>query len=63
MIYKKNAEFKFVKDFKDFEPLPEGQTFAFDGDEPLVAGKNECIIFPRPDVPVGGEVCLIGTFI
>ncbi len=60
MLYKKNENFKFVKDFKDFEPLPSGKAFAFDGDEPLIAGENECIIFPRPDVPIGGEVCLIG---
>ncbi|MES2216393.1 MAG: succinylglutamate desuccinylase/aspartoacylase family protein [Patescibacteria group bacterium] len=60
MLYKKNDNFRFVKDFKDFEPLPVGQPFAFDGDEPLSANPDECIIFPRPNVPVGGEVCLIG---
>jgi succinylglutamate desuccinylase len=62
MLYKKNEVFRFVKDFADFEPLSTGEIFAFDGEEPLVAGNNECIIFPRPDVPVGGEVCLIGLF-
>ncbi len=62
MLYKKNENLRFVKDFADFEPLPAGEVFAFDGDEALVAGKNECIIFPRPNVPVGGEVCLIGLF-
>jgi succinylglutamate desuccinylase len=62
MLYKKNESFRFVKDFADFEPLHAGEAFAFDGDEPLVAGKNECIIFPRPNVPVSGEVCLIGLF-
>jgi len=60
MLYKKNDAFRFVKDFKDFEPLPTNEPFAFDGDEPLIAGENECIFFPRPNVPVGGEVCLIG---
>lgn len=60
MLYKKNDAFRFVKDFKDFEPLPANEPFAFDGDEPLIAGENECIFFPRPNVPVGGEVCLIG---
>ena len=60
MLYKKNDKFGFVKDFKDFEPLPANEPFAFDGDELLIAGQNECIIFPRPNVPVGGEVCLIG---
>ena len=63
MYYKKNLEFKFVKDFKDFEVLPAGKPFAFDGEESLIAGENECIIFPRPNVPAGGEVCLIGSFI
>lgn len=60
MLYKKNEVFRFVKEFKDFESLPENEPFAFDGEEAYIAGKNECIIFPRPDVPVGGEVCLIG---
>ncbi len=60
MLYKKNEVFRFVKDFKDFESLPANEPFAFDGDEPLIAGENECIFFPRPNVPIGGEVCLIG---
>ena len=60
MLYKKNEAFRFVKDFKDFEPLPSNKPFAYDGDEPLIAGENECIFFPRPNVPIGGEVCLIG---
>lgn len=60
MLYKKNDVFRFVKDFKDFESLPANEPFAFDGNEPLIAGKNECIFFPRPNVPAGGEVCLIG---
>lgn len=60
MLYKKNENFRFIKEFMDFEPLPAGAIFAYDGDDALVAGENECIIFPRPNVPVGGEVCLIG---
>ena len=63
MLYKKTNDFRFVKDFKDFEPLPEGKPFAFDGDEALLAGKDECIIFPRPHVAIGGEVCVIGKLI
>ena len=60
MLYKKSDNFRFVKDFKDFESLLPNEPFAFDGEEPLIAGNNECIFFPRPNVPIGGEVCLIG---
>lgn len=59
IIYKKNEPFRFVKNFLDFEPLPVGQPFAFQGNEPEIAGENECILFPRPNEPVGGEVCII----
>lgn len=63
MVYKKTSKFKFIKEFKDFEKLPTNRVFAFDGDVRLKASKNECILFPRPNVKVGEEVCIIGEFV
>lgn len=62
MIHKKTESFKFVKNFKDFEKLPVDEVFALDGTASHVASDNEYIIFPRPDVAVGDEVCIIGSF-
>ncbi len=62
MVYKKTKDFKFIKDFVDFELLPTDKAFAIDGTEEYVASTNEAIIFPRPDVPINGEVCIIGEF-
>lgn len=63
MIIKKNKNFRFVKNFKDFEKLEYNKPFAYDGEAILKAGKNECIIFPRPKAEVGGEAGIIGKFL
>ena len=63
MLYKKTPQFKFTKEYKDFELLPTNKPFAVDGEIKYVASKNECILFPRPDVKVGEEVCVIGGFV
>lgn len=62
ILYKKTSGFRFTKEFKDFEILPVGKAFAIDGEVQHVAVKNECILFPRPTVKVGEEVCIIGEF-
>ncbi len=62
MIFKKTSAFRFVRNFKDFEKLPYGKIFATDGkDISYRAGKSEHIMFPRPQVKIGGEVCIIST--
>jgi succinylglutamate desuccinylase len=58
-LIKKTSRFKFVKDFKDFEKLPSGKIFAIDGMTQYRAAKNQCILFPRPGVDIGGEVCTL----
>jgi succinylglutamate desuccinylase len=63
IIYKKHNNFRFTKSFLDFERLPAGKPFAFNGNKPVIADKGECIIFPRPNVPIGGEVCVIAKII
>ncbi len=62
MLYKKTSQFKFTKEYKDFEILPNNKPFAVDGEEKYIASKNECILFPRPDVKVDEEVGIIGEF-
>ncbi len=62
VIYKRTEGFKFSKKFKDFEGLPTGEPFLFDGDVSRTAEEGECIIFPRPDVAIGGEAGIIGKF-
>ncbi len=59
IIYKKTKTFTFTKNYKDFESLEEGRVYATDGDVKYIASKNECILFPRPKVEIGGEVCII----
>jgi len=63
IFYKKTSKFKFTKEFKDFEKLPKNYVFAVDGNEEIKSFQNDCILFPRPNVKVGGEVCIIGEFI
>ncbi|MEK7570504.1 MAG: succinylglutamate desuccinylase/aspartoacylase family protein [Patescibacteria group bacterium] len=57
---KQSADFRFAKDFSDFEVLPANQPFAWDGEMTYRAKPNQRIIFPRPDTPIGGEVFILG---
>lgn len=63
IIYKKTENFRFVKTYKDFELLEDGKPFIVDGKKKYIAKSNECIIFPRSRVDIGGEVCIIGEFV
>ncbi|MES2213870.1 MAG: succinylglutamate desuccinylase/aspartoacylase family protein [Patescibacteria group bacterium] len=63
MLYKQTTKFRFVKEFKDFERLSGGRVFATDGALKLKASQGECMLFPRPGVKVGEEVCVIGEFL
>ncbi len=60
IIYKNSDNFKFAKKYKDFEKLIPNKPYIFDGDKIVKAKPGECIIFPRANVPTGGEVCVIG---
>ena len=62
MVHKQTAGFAFAKEFKDFESLPAGKAFATDGKTRHLAAKNQCILFPRPNVKIGEEVCIVGGF-
>lgn len=59
-VLKKSKDFKFTKPWKSFDRLASGEVFARDGDIEYIAKSNECIIFPRPDAPIGSEVFAIG---
>ncbi len=63
LIYKQSPDFRFTHDFLDFEVLPTDKPFISDGEINLVAQPGEVIMFPRPDVKVGEEVCIIGKFV
>jgi succinylglutamate desuccinylase len=62
MLYKKTAQFKLKKEYRDFEMLPINKPFAVDGEIKYIASENECILFPRPGVEVGGEVGIVAEF-
>jgi succinylglutamate desuccinylase len=63
IIYKKTEDFKFSQNFLDFETLPTDKPFIVDGSHEEIASVGEIIMFPRAEVPVGGEVCIIGELI
>ncbi len=57
-VYRKTQRVTFLKEFKNFEELAPGQVFAIDGEEKLIAGENEFILFPRSEAEK--EIALIG---
>lgn len=61
IIRKETEKFSFTKEFENFETLTEGSVFAHDDQKQYIAGKNECIIFPRPLTSIGAEACVIGS--
>ncbi len=63
ILYKQTENFVFTKNFVDFEALPTDQPFIIDGLHKEIATTGDIIMFPRADVPVGGEVCIIGELI
>ena len=62
LVKKQTESFTFSDNFYDFEVLPTDRPFIIDGEE-LFANPGEVIMFPRPDVAVGEEVCIVGEFI
>jgi succinylglutamate desuccinylase len=60
---KKTSDFSFSSKFRDFEILPNDKPFLLDGTTSVTANPQEAILFPRDDVPVGGEVCIVGEFL
>lgn len=63
VVLRKTDDFSFVKKFADFELLLEGKVFAQDGEHKYIAGKNECIIFPRLNCKIGEEIFIIGNML
>ena len=58
--HKKTNDLVFTKDYKDFALLEDGEIFAKDGESEHRAEKDDCIIFPRPNAPMGGEAFILG---
>ncbi len=59
-IIRKDKNFKFKKDYKNFDTLAEGEVFATEGNKKYIAKKDECIVLSSPAEAVGGEICLLG---
>ena len=59
-VYKQNEDFRFSREFKNFDELEEGELIATDGDIKYFAKKGQFVLFPRADKPVGGEVFTLG---
>lgn len=59
-IIRRSEDLRFGREFRTFEALKPGELILTDGGRRYVAGTDEVIIFPRPEHPVGTEVCIIG---
>ncbi len=59
-IYRQTNTFRFAKNYSDFEPLPEGEAFAWDGPRTYIAEPEQCIIFARPGKAIGDQVFILG---
>ncbi len=62
-IIRKSTDFKFSKDYKNFDNLEEGKVFATEDGKKYIARKDECIVLPTPKEPIGGEICLLGKIV
>lgn len=57
---KSSDDFSFAQEFQSFDKLETGAVFARQGDATYIAGKNECIVFPRANAAIGDEAFIIG---
>lgn len=59
-VFKKTDNFWFAKEYSNFDMLKENEIFAKDGEVEYIAKKDECIVLPTPNEPIGGEVFVLG---
>lgn len=63
VIYSKitvqTADFKFKKDYMNFDSVKKGQTLAKNAKESLKAPENSFIIFPKKDLQIGNTACYL----
>lgn len=59
-VYRETNDFRFLKNFTDFERLPAGEAFAWDGPRSFIAKPGQCIIFARPEKAIGDQVFILG---
>ena len=62
-VIRKDKSIKFIKKYKNFDSLREGEIFAVEKDKKFIAKEKECIILPTPNEPIGGEICILGEII
>ena len=62
-VIRENEKFALTRSFKDFEILSEGEDIAVDGERVYKAKEGDCIIFARPNAPIGGEAFILGRYL
>ena len=60
-IHHTETNFMPSREFADFEALSEGELIGNDGEKPVYAPKNTCIIFCRKRDEPGEEAFILGT--
>ncbi|MFA6043287.1 MAG: succinylglutamate desuccinylase/aspartoacylase family protein [Patescibacteria group bacterium] len=60
-VCRQTNDFRFRKNFADFERLPAGEAFAWDGPRTFIAQPEQCIIFARPGNAPGDQVFILGA--
>jgi len=59
-LCRQSSSFAFAPNIFPMKPMAEGQIIAEDGCQSYLAKEGEVVIFPRPNVPIGNNACLIG---
>lgn len=62
-VIRENEKYSLARSFKDFEILSEGEDIAVDGERVYKAKEGDCIIFARPNAPIGGEAFILGRYL
>jgi succinylglutamate desuccinylase len=62
-ILASGGDYSFLRRYKTFQKLKQGEVFLVDGSKKYKAGKSDMIIFPRENKKYGEEICVIGTVV
>jgi succinylglutamate desuccinylase len=62
-ILASGRNYSFLRRYKTFQKLKQGEVFLVDGGKKYKAGKSDMIIFPRENKKAGEEICIIGTVV
>ena len=62
VYFNETMDFRFAKDFKEFEQVTENQIIAYDGDKEIISWRNWLILFPYPPKNIGDECFCLGSY-